>query len=61
MKTNILRHFAGLQLDRNPRRTTILNFRRLLERPRIVPPPLFEVREPLPGVNMGLIAPPKGP
>ncbi|MBV2133379.1 IS5 family transposase [Pseudomonas sp. MAP12] len=28
----ILRHFAGLHLDRTPYETTILNFRRLLER-----------------------------
>lgn len=31
-ETTILRHFAGLQLDRIPDETTILNFRRLLER-----------------------------
>jgi IS5 family transposase len=30
-ETTILRHFAGLSLDRIPDETTILNFRRLLE------------------------------
>jgi IS5 family transposase len=30
-ETTILRHFAGLNLDRIPDETTILNFRRLLE------------------------------
>tara|TARA_R110000850_G_scaffold16079_17_gene50240 strand:- start:35954 stop:36145 length:192 start_codon:yes stop_codon:yes gene_type:complete len=31
-ETTILRHFADLYLDRIPVETTILNFRRLLER-----------------------------
>lgn len=31
-ETTILRHFAGLYLDRVPDETTILNFRRLLEK-----------------------------
>ena len=33
-ETTILRHFAGLNLDRIPDETTILNFRRLLETQR---------------------------
>jgi len=31
-ETTILRHFAGLSLERIPDETTILNFRRLLEK-----------------------------
>lgn len=41
-ETTILRHFAGLQLDRIPDETTILNFRRLLER-HSLSTALFEV------------------
>ena len=36
-ETTILRQFAGLSLERIPDETTILNFRRLLEKPNWLP------------------------